>query len=296
MSVRVGTRASKLARTQTGMVIGLLRTTNPGIEFDEVLVATDDDAVGDKSRFTSALERALVASEIDIAVHSAKDLPGQIGDGLTIAGVPERAPAFDVLCGAGGLDELPAAARVGTSSLRRRAQLLAARPDLEITELRGNIDTRLAKLASGDYAAIVLAQAGLRRLGVNDVAAVALPQFVPAPGQGSLVLQTRLEDEHTSHVARSVSDDRSERTLEAERTAMATLGADCDTPVGVHATFTDDQTLRVDGWVGAHDGGAWVRDNVSGVATRPAELGHELAGRMLAAGGRELLEQARSAA
>ncbi len=296
VNLRVGTRASKLARAQTGMVIGLLRTSNPADTFEEVVVATDDDAVGDKSRFTSALERALVDDQIDIAVHSAKDLPGQIGDGLAIAGVPERAATHDVICGVGGLDELAPGARVGTSSLRRRAQLLAQRPDLRVEPLRGNIDTRLAKLAAGEYDAIALAQAGLRRLGVNDVIAGALDRFVPAPGQGTLVLQARADDQNAAPAARSVSHGDSERALDAERTAMAVLGADCDTPVGVLATRSYDGGMLVDGWLGAPDGSVWVRDQVTGSALRAAELGHQLAERMLSAGGREILEAARRAA
>lgn len=294
--LRVGTRASKLARTQTGMVIGALQTRHPEATVEEVVVQTDDAAVGDKSRFVSGLERALIAEEIDIAVHSAKDLPGEMDEALTIAGVPERAPAFDVLCGVGGLDELGAGARVGTSSLRRRAQLLALRPDLSIEPLRGNIDTRLAKLAAGEYDAIVLAQAGLRRLGVNDVAAGVLAQFVPAPGQGTLVLQARTGDEQALHLARSVTDERTEHWLDAERTAMLALGADCDTPVGVHASDAADGTLVVGGWVGTPDGATWVRDSVSGPAQRAGELGRSLATRMLAAGGAEILQQARAAA
>lgn len=296
MHLRVGTRASKLARTQTGMVIGTLQTGNRAATFEEVVVATDDDAVGDKSRFVSALERALLAEEIDIAVHSAKDLPGQMDEGLTVAGVPERAPAHDALCGRTTLDELVVGARVGTSSLRRRAQLLALRPDLKVSSLRGNIDTRLAKLAAGEYDAIVLAQAGMRRLGVNDVVAGALAQFVPAPGQGTLVLQTRTGDEQALHAARAVTDARAETALEAERTAMVALGADCETPVGIHATEAGEGTLTVEGWVGSPDGAVWLRDSTTGSAHRAGELGRNLARRMLSTGAAEILEQSRGAA
>ncbi len=296
MHLRVGTRASKLARTQTGMVVGELQTRNPEATFETVIVATDDAAVGDKSRFVSALELALVRDAIDIAVHSAKDLPGELSEGLTIAGVPERAPAHDVICGPASLNDLAAGARVGTSSLRRRAQLLALRPDLQIEPLRGNIDTRLAKLAAGECDAIVLAQAGLRRLGVNDVAAGVLDQLVPAPGQGTLVLQSRTGDEQALHVARSVNDARTERSLDAERTAMVALGADCETPVGVLAIEDNSNSLVVKGWVGAPDGSVWLSDTVTGAAQRAAELGHSLAQRMLSAGAAEILDQARSEA
>ena len=182
------------------------------------------------------LERALLEGRADIAVHSAKDLPGELADGLQLAGSPARAGAEDVLCGAGGLDELPAGARVGTSSIRRIAQLRAARQDLEVAELRGNVDTRLARLAdpSRDLQAIVLARAGLQRLGREQSAGASLdPQrFVPAPGQGTLALEVRGGDEACEDAARAISDPETFASLLAERALARELGADCHTPLG----------------------------------------------------------------
>ncbi len=189
--IRLGTRGSALALAQARSVAALL---GPDVELVPITTAGDvDRAGGDKSRWTGALEEALVGEEIDLAVHSAKDVPGELAPGTAIVAVPARADARDVLVGAGGLDALPRGARVGTSALRRRAQLLAIRPDLDVVELRGNVDTRLRKLAAGEVDALVLAAAGLARLGRFDVVSAPLEGdvFVPAPGQGCLALQAR---------------------------------------------------------------------------------------------------------
>ena len=275
------------------MVCGLLSTSNPSLECQQIVITTDDGAVGDKSRFVSALEVALLAGEIDVAVHSAKDLPGAMTAGLAIGAVPQRAPAFDVLCGQSTLADLPAGASVGTSSLRRKAQLLSLRPELVVNELRGNIDTRLAKLAAGEYDAIILAQAGMRRLGVNDVQASVLERCVPAPGQGCLALQIRDNDVATRAAVSAISHAQSELELIAERAAMTALGADCETPLGVHASDASGE-LVVEGWVGLVNGSLWMRDSVQGQPVRAAELGGELAERMLSAGAANILQEARS--
>lgn len=274
------------------MVCGLLSTSNPSVECEQIVISTDDTAVGDKSRFVSALEVALLAGDIDVAVHSAKDLPGAMTDGLSIGAVPQRAPAFDVLCGQATLAELPAGASVGTSSLRRKAQLLALKPELVVNELRGNIDTRLAKLAAGEYDAIVLAQAGMRRLGVTDVQASVLDRCVPAPGQGCLALQIRSDDEGTRAAVSAISHAQSEIELIVERAAMVALGADCETPLGVHASAAGSE-LVVEGWAGLPDGSVWIRDSVQGPSVRAAALGAELAERMLSAGAANILQEAR---
>jgi hydroxymethylbilane synthase len=202
--------------------------------------------------------------------------------GLAIVAAPPRASAHDVVVG-----ELRPGARVGTASLRRQAQLLAAEPELEVVELRGNVDTRLRKLADGQADAIVLAAAGLERLGRADVATQALtgPLFVPAAGQGTLAVEARAGDERFA----AVDDPRARRELEAERAAVRVLGADCHTPVGVHAEALDDGRLRLRGFAGLPDGSAWVCDEV--VATD----GETLAERMLAGGAGPLLDRARAA-
>jgi len=190
-ALRLGTRGSALALAQARWAAERL---GGSVEIVEITTAGDvDRAAGDKSRWTGALERALLDGEIDLAVHSAKDVPGELAEGTEIVAVPPRADPRDVLVGVSSLDGLPRGARVGTSALRRRAQLLAVRPDLEVVELRGNVDTRLRKLAAGEVDALVLAAAGLARLGRDDVVATALEGdvFVPAPGQGFLAVQAR---------------------------------------------------------------------------------------------------------
>jgi hydroxymethylbilane synthase len=272
LSLRIGTRGSALALAQARPVASRL-----GGELVTITTAGDvDRARGDKSRWTGALEQALLAGEIDLAVHSAKDVPGELAPGTEIVAAPPRADPRDVLVGAAGLDALADGARVGTSALRRRAQLLAARPDLEVVELRGNVDTRLRKLAEGEVDALVLAAAGLERLG----AAVewAPLDFVPAPGQGTLALQARAGDDR----AASMRDPATWACLLAERAAIVALGASCHTPVGVHA---DGSRLR--GFAGRPDGSEWLLDELAGEPSEGA--GRELAGRMLAAGARELL-------
>src|SRR6478672_9290708 len=185
--IRIATRGSKLALTQAQLVAEMLGGA-------ELVEASSDGEPGDKSRFVRGVERALLAGEAEIGVHSAKDLPAEMPEGLEIGGVPEREDPADVWIGVGdSLDEVPDGARVGTASLRRQAQLLAARPDLRVEELHGNVDTRLRKLAEGDLDGIVLAAAGLKRLGREGEIGFALPveQMCPAAGQGALALQVR---------------------------------------------------------------------------------------------------------
>jgi hydroxymethylbilane synthase len=275
--LRLGTRGSALALAQARWVAERLGNA----EIVEIATAGDAGAAaGDKSRWTGALERALLAGEIDVAVHSAKDVPGELAHGTEIAAVPPRADARDVIVGAAGLHALGAGARVGTSSLRRRAQLLAVRPDLEVMELRGNVDTRLRKLAAGEAEALVLAAAGLARLGRDDVVAAALEGgvFVPAPGQGCLLVQGR------PGAPLSAVDDLSSRALlSAERDLVARLDASCHTPVGAHAEATSDGiVLRA--FVGLPDGSEWLIDEAAG-----SEL---LAERLLSAGAGDLLARA----
>jgi hydroxymethylbilane synthase len=244
----------------------------------------------DKSRFVKEIEDALLRRDVDVAVHSAKDVPGDLPEGVAIVAAPPAEDARDVIVGCrGSLDDLPEGARIGTSSLRRCSQLLAIRPDLQLLELRGNVDTRLRKLAGGDYDGIVLALAGLRRLGRDaEVSAVlAVEDFVPAAGQGILALEARAEDDATTVIVRRVNDDRAMARLEAERAVVKSLGTSCHTPVGVHAVEIADG-LRIDAYVGLPDGSEWIRDCVVGGGD-PTELGHRLAERMLAAGAGEIL-------
>jgi len=286
--IRIATRNSALAKAQAGQVAASL-----GGELVEV---SSDGEVGDKARFVRGVERALLAGEADIGVHSAKDLPAEMPDGLTIAAVPAREDPADVWIGVGdSLDDVAEGAKVGTASLRRRAQLLAARPDLEVGELHGNVDTRLGKLADGGLDAIVLAAAGLRRLGRVDEVSFAIPAetMTPAAGQGALVLQVRIDDEKALETAATIGDETALRELTAERAAVALLEATCATPIGVHAKAKGG-TIAVAAFVGLADGSEWIRDRVEGEAAEPAATGALLAERLLSAGARDILDRAES--
>jgi hydroxymethylbilane synthase len=257
-------------------------------------VKTADGEIGDKARFVRGVEAALLDGGVDLGVHSAKDLPGELPVGLALVGVPGRADPSDAFVGtAGSLDAVRPGARVGTSSLRRGSQLLALRPDLEIAALRGNVDTRLAKLEAGEYDGIVLATAGLERLGREDEIAFRfeLGELTPAPGQGCLALEGRGEDADAATAAGRISDRAALTELTAERAATRSLGASCDTPIGVCARF-DGAELTLSGYAGLVDGSEWVRDQVTGDPEQPAALGEALAERMAAAGAREILERA----
>lgn len=285
--MRIATRGSALALTQARWVADQLGGA-------DLVEASSDGEPGDKSRFVRGVERALLAGEAEIGVHSAKDLPGEMPEGLEIAGVPEREDPADVWIGVGGsLDEVPEGARVGTASLRRQAQLLATRPDLRVEELHGNVDTRLRKLAEGDLDGIVLAAAGLRRLGRESEIGFALPveQMCPAPGQGALALQVRANDSTASEAAAGVNELKAMRELTAERTVVALLQATCNTPLGVHAQV-DGDVLALDAFVGLPDGSEWIRDRLEGQAEEPALAGAELTQRLLGAGAREILDRA----
>ena len=292
--MRLGTRGSALALAQARLVAERL----PGAEIVAIKTSGDRGAAGgDKARFVREIERALLDGEVDLGVHSAKDLTAELPDGLDIAGVPAREEPADCFVGeAESLADVPEGARIGTASLRRRAQLLAARPDLDVADLRGNVDTRLARLREGDYDGIVLAAAGLRRLGREDEIAFLFEgdQMTPAAGQGALALEARLNDGDAGGAASALTDRTALVEVTAERAAVAELDATCRTPVGVSARLAGD-TLRADAFVGLPDGSEWVRDTVEGTADDAAALGRELAGRLLAAGAGEVLERAGTA-
>jgi hydroxymethylbilane synthase len=292
--IRLGTRGSALALTQARHVAALL---DAEVELVEITTSGDRGAVGDKARFVKELEQALLDERIDLAVHSAKDVPSELPDGCSIVGVPARADARDALCGGGAtLRDLPAGALVGTASVRRRSQLLARRPDLRVEELRGNVDTRLRKLAEGRYDAIVLAVAGLERLGrAEEGQPLALDELVPCPGQGCLVLQARSGDERVAAAAGAVTDPVALRALTAERALVGALDATCNTPVGALATERDG-ALHLRAYVGLPDGSHWIADALDADPARPAALGEEVAQRLLAAGARELLAEAEAQA
>lgn len=295
--MRIGTRRSALALAQAELVAGMLG------EAEIVPIVTGGDrgsGPGDKSRWVAELERALQEQRIDLAVHSAKDLPGELAEGLALLGAPARAAAEDVLCGAPSLQSLAPGARVGTSSLRRLAQLRSSRGDIEVVAVRGNVDTRLAKLAAGEdgLSAIVLAHAGLQRLGREEECGGVLDpgEFVPAPGQGVLALEGRAGDEQAREAAAGLTDRLSLASLLAERALARELEADCDTPLGAHAVPQDGTALRLRAWVGLPDGSAWAADELLGDLDDPQALGCEVAARLRSVGAQELLLAAREMA
>jgi hydroxymethylbilane synthase len=256
-------------------------------------VRSGDGEPGDKARFVRGVEAALIAGDADLGVHSAKDLPGEVAEGLGIVAVPSREDPADAYVGeAGSLDEIPDGARIGTASLRRRAQLSALRPDLEVIGVRGNVDTRLRKLEAGECDGLVLALAGLRRLGRGAEVAFSfdLDEMTPAAGQGTLAVQA-VPGSDAAREAGAATDSEALVELTAERAAVAALEATCDTPVGICARL-DGERLTIRGFAGLPDGSEWVRDLQVGDADEPAALGEALAERMLATGAREVLERA----
>jgi hydroxymethylbilane synthase len=284
--VRIGTRGSALALAQTQTVADALG----GAELVAITTSGDRQRdAGDKARWVKELDDALLRGDVDLAVHSAKDVPAELHPGVALVAAPPRADPRDALCGAPSLAALPDGARVGTSSVRRAAQLRALRADLDVAELRGNVDTRLRRLAEGDYAAIVLALAGLQRLGRADSADGTLDEFVPAAGQGVLLITARAGDGGAAAAARPLNDDDTLTCLLAERALVLALQADCATPVGANAVLSGDGELTLRCFVGREDGGAWLRDELRGPASAPEQLGGEAAQRLLAAGAAEVL-------
>lgn len=282
----LGTRPSQLARWQTGYVAGLLQAAAPGLQVHQVVISTEGDRVldkplpeiGGKGLFTTELEIALHNGEIDLVVHSLKDLPVEPVDGLVVAAIPPRADARDVLISPGGwtLDSLPRGARVGTSSLRRAAQLLAHRPDLTLLPLRGNVDTRIRKAEQGDYDAIVLAAAGVTRLGLEKKISeyLTFEQMLPAPGQGALAVQCRFGDDELLTLLTQIDDLAARAAVEAERAFLLGLGGGCSAPVAAYATHSLGQ-VSLSGLAASADGRNVVR--VQGVGPEGRALGLALA-------------------
>ena len=290
--LKLGTRGSRLALAQAELVADALGGA------DIVPVKSTDGEPGDKERFVRGIDRALLAEEVDLGVHSAKDLPSDRTEAIRLVGVVGREDPADAYVGsASSMHELAPGSRIGTASLRRRSQLLALRGDLEIAELHGNVDTRLRKLAEGEYDGIVLAAAGLHRLGRGAEISFrfGLEELTPAGGQGSLALEARRSDPEVAAEAARISDHDALVELTAERAAIARLEATCHTPVGVCARLGQGE-LEIFGYAGDSDGSDWVRDRLSGDPEQPAALGEALAERMLAAGAREILRRAEAAA
>jgi hydroxymethylbilane synthase len=298
--VILGTRASALARAQTDAVIGMLAAAWPGLQCTTKVIATVGDRtqasgeplpeIGGKGLFTAELERALRDGDIDLAVHSLKDLPTEDAEGVIVGAVSERDDVRDCVVSRrdSTLAELPRGAVVGTSSLRRSAQLRALRPDLDVRSIRGNVDTRIGKVRDGEYEAAVLAAAGVRRLGVEHEVAEWLDseRMLPAPGQGALAIQTRAGDEPTLALVAELDHPRARAETTAERAFLRALGAGCAAPVAALATVTTTPRVRLQGLVASVDGEQMVRVEGEG---EPDDIGVQLAHEALAAGADRIL-------
>ncbi|MCH7714676.1 MAG: hydroxymethylbilane synthase [Gemmatimonadetes bacterium] len=307
-TLTIGTRASRLALWQTGRITELIESAKPGVVCRAVRFTTAGDKqldrplpeIGGKGVFTQELEDALHDGRIDLAVHSLKDLPTAQPDGLVLGAICERADARDVLVSRERwtLESLPEGARIGTSSPRRRAQLLAARDDLEILPLRGNIDTRVRKALDGDYDAIVVAAAGVERLELTSAIRQHLPfeVMLPAPGQGALAVQCRAADTSVRSLLQSLDDTACRAAVSAERAFLEALGGGCSAPVGAYACAAPSSsegggggTLHLRGIVVAVDGSHAVRVSVEGLRDDAAALGRNAAQQALAEGAGALL-------
>jgi hydroxymethylbilane synthase len=302
-SIRIGTRGSKLALVQAEIVRAALLDLHPEFEVTLETIATRGDVVqdlplsqiGGNGVFVRKVEEALEAGLIDMAVHSAKDLPSTVAPGMTIAAYLPRADARDALVSRHGatLIDLPRGARVGTSSPRRTCQLRALRPDLELLDIRGNVDTRLRKLREGQYDAIVLAAAGLERLGELDnlTTRLDIEVMIPAVGQGALAVEVRSDDNAVIELAGQLNDPGTWTAVTAERAFLARVGGSCTLPVGAHARIKGSD-LSIVGMVGVEDG-RMVRGELKGFADDPARAGSELADDLLGRGGRDMVAVAK---
>ncbi len=297
--LRVGTRGSALALAQTRQVVAELQRRWPGLLVEVVTITTRGDLqtgvplhqLGGKGLFVKEIEEALLRGEIDLAVHSAKDLPSELPPGLELVAVPARADPRDAVVSrsGAGLLSLPPGARVGTSSLRRLAQIRYLRPDLAVEQLRGNVDTRLRRVEEGRCDAVVVAAAGLARLGLLERAGELLDPvaFVPAAGQGALALEARADDGRARALAAALHDPEAALALRAERAFLARLGAGCQVPAGAYAR-REGERLVIEGMLASPDGALFLRDREVAPAGDPeaaAAAGALLAGRLLARGG-----------
>ena len=296
----IGTRQSLLALWQSNHIAALLREKYPECEVVLKKIVTKGDRIldvplaqiGGKGLFTKEIETELADGTIDLAVHSLKDMPTVLPEGLCLTAITERANVGDAFVSNkyASFEELPLGAVIGTSSLRRKAQLLATRPDLQIMDLRGNVDTRLRKLDEGLYDAIILAAAGLERLGHGDRITALIPPDVclPAVGQGALAIEARTADNEVRSMLEFLNDLPTKQSTDAERAFLGLLEGGCQVPIGVHADVAGEQ-IKIEAIIAALDGSTVLRDTITGKAEDAVALGQQLGKKMLAAGGQEIL-------
>lgn len=302
-SIRIATRSSKLALWQAEHIKALIESTSAGTTVEIIHVKTIGDQnqtdalreFGGQGVFTREVQVAVLDERTDIAVHSLKDLPTQESSGLALAGIPDRAPVFDaILLPEGsslkGLDDIPEGARIGTGSPRRQAQLLHHRPDLKMLEIRGNVDTRIRKLDEGEYDAIVLAEAGLRRLGLEDRISFLLspPMIFPAVGQGAIGIECREDDERVRETLAKITNPEVLSATTAERSLLYELRAGCHAPLGCESRVDGDQ-ISLTGVLLSLDGKTRLEETATGNLSNAKDVGAEVAAALVAAGGEKLL-------
>jgi hydroxymethylbilane synthase len=300
MILKIGTRGSKLARAQSQWVKEKIEARNPDLVVELVTIKTTGDKIldsplnkiGGKALFVKEIEEALLKKTVDLAVHSLKDVPAEIPDGLVLSAFPEREDPRDAFISIRyqALEDLPQGAKVGTSSLRRSAQLLAMRPDLKLVPLRGNVDTRLRKLEKRDLQAIILATAGMRRLGLESHITQFIPseQVLPAIGQGALGLEVRCDDERTMNLLEFLNHEETAVTVSAERAFLKELEGGCQVPVAAFCRLIDNQ-LHLEGMVAELDGSKIIRDKVMGEKAKAEQIGVTLARKLIDAGANKIL-------
>ncbi len=297
----IGTRGSKLALTQTSWVRDQIQRRFPDAQLEIKIIKTTADrdqlmplrSASLRGVFVKEIEEALIAGEIDLAVHSAKDMPTKLPDPLEISVIPEREDARDALLSAPEITlvrELPQGAVVGTGSIRRQAQVLALRPDLRVTDIRGNVDTRLETVRVGQYAAIILACAGLHRLGLSGriSARLDLSEMLPAPGQGALALETRKDDARVRSLISFLNHEATASAVHAERAFLRHIGGGCNSPVAVYACHENGR-LKIEGLAAIPDGSRIIRDSIFSSPSQAEQAALSLADRILFRGGAEIL-------
>ncbi len=301
--IRLGTRASALAQWQANWVAARLEEL--GVDVEMVPITTSGDrpqqgpigAIGSQGVFTKEIQRALLDNQADLAVHSLKDLPTDEVPGLCLAAVPERAEVGDALvCQKwSSLDDLPEGAVIGSGSLRRQSQLLRARPDLKLMDIRGNVETRLAKVDAGDFDAVILAEAGLRRLGLEENITQVIPTSImlPAVGQAALGLETRVDDRATRDVVEQLIHPATFAAVTAERAMLAALRGGCLAPIAAWGRLDDDGRLLLSGRVLSADGSACLEIDLAGELAAAEELGRDAAGSLIDQGATELIAASR---
>lgn len=309
-TIVLGSRGSKLALWQTNYIKGLLEAAAPEYDYRVEVVHTKGDKIldvalskiGDKGLFTKELERALLDGSVDLCVHSMKDMPTVLPEGLSIQGVPVRANPADVLVtrdAKGSLESLPAGARVATGSLRRTAQLKRLRPDIVPCEIRGNIDSRIRRIVEGEFDAGVLACSGIERLGIPNVIAEVIPAsvMIPAVGQGAIAVEARTGDERIGALCAAITDEATMRAVRAERIVLRALEGGCQVPMGVHAHEVEDgsgeRLLVMDGFVSSLDGARFVRAHREGAVSEFEALAQGMVDDLLAGGAGPILSELR---